>query len=289
MFKRFLTIIVALACVMHASAQQKTPMLKFGSDGDFKILQVSNCTDNSGAVSQATAGFISRLMEIEKPQLVVFTIGRQGMGSAAKASHSLKELCGETPYAVVSRDMQPAALPVMSSGGTSPIQVIYLMGEDVSFDLIAWYRQQSRKFTTNNSGTPLPAVAFLTKPLPEYAEAYDEYGSQKMLKKLISHTGNKGGDITCQENNSGLFTSMHECGDVRGIFCGYDDSNDFALVWKNIMLAYCRNTNSESMSEPGARVVVLKETDETFNTYIRNDNNEVVDRCTFPQNFTVTK
>ena len=42
--------------------------------------------------------------------------------------------------------------------------------EWIDFSQIEWYRSQSNKFTGENNGSPLPALAFFHIPLPEYKE-----------------------------------------------------------------------------------------------------------------------
>lgn len=54
-------------------------------------------------------------------------------------------------------------------------QVKSVPGYDwIKFDQIAWYREQSKTFTENNGGTPLPALAFFHIAIPEYKDALME-------------------------------------------------------------------------------------------------------------------
>lgn len=62
--------------------------------------------------------------------------------------------------------------------------------------------------------------------------------------------------------NTGMFAAMKESGDVMGIFVGHDHDNDYAVMWKGILLAYGRFTggNTEYNHLPnGARIIVLDE------------------------------
>lgn len=292
MLKRILTLTMAamLGCFFHADAQTNADNLRFGQNREFKILQVGSCTDNSGNISPSALDLIGRQISIEGPQLVVFTLGANGAGAAATVLPAAEKICGDVPFAIVSGDDNAnVALPVKSANGSAVEHVVYLINGDPSFEEVAWYRQQSKKFAGQNAGRPMPSTAFLYKPLPEYQEAFSEFGGQKMLKKTISHTGNKRGDISCRENNTGLFTSMHECGDVAAVFSAYDEDNDFALAWKNIMLAYGRNSKADGSSPFGVRVIIINESGNNLLTYIRNENNEVIDKCSFPDEFTIIK
>lgn len=42
-----------------------------------------------------------------------------------------------------------------------------------------------------------------------------------------------------------LFTSVKECGDVMGIFVGHDHDNDYAVAYKEVLLAYGRYTGGK--------------------------------------------
>lgn len=86
-----------------------------------------------------------------------------------------------------------------------------------------------------------------------------------------------------------LFTSVKECGDVMGIFVGHDHDNDYAVAYKEVLLAYGRYTGGKTvyndLSSNGARVIVLHEGERRFDTYIRVANNEMESFVTFPNSF----
>ena len=57
-----------------------------------------------------------------------------------------------------------------------------------------------------------------------------------------------------------MFAAMKEAGDVMGMFVGHDHDNDYAVMWKGILLAYGRFTggNTEYNHLPnGARIIVF--------------------------------
>ena len=63
-----------------------------------------------------------------------------------------------------------ALLYCMDSHSYSPLKDV--KGYNwLTFDQINWYREQSAAYKTQNSGQPLPALAFFHIPLPEYHEA----------------------------------------------------------------------------------------------------------------------
>lgn len=131
----------------------------------------------------------------------------------------------------------------------------------IHFDQIAWYRQTSARFTKENGGNPLPALAFFHIALPEY-DAIPNNGT--ML-------GEKNEGSGASKINSGLFASFIEMGDVMGAFVGHDHDNDFIGTHYQIALAYGRVTGTDAYGdlERGMRVIELKENERSFDTWVR--------------------
>ncbi len=149
---------------------------------------------------------------------------------------------------------------------------------------VGWYREQSRKFTHSNHGKPLSALAFFHIPLPEYAQAWNN--------EQTPPVGVRNEDECSPEINTGMFAAMLECGDVMGTFAGHDHYNDYIGVSYNIALAYGRNTKPEKSSEEplaGARVILLKELERKFDTWIRELNGNKVLECSWPGSFAETR
>ena len=131
----------------------------------------------------------------------------------------------------------------------------------IHFDQVAWYRQTSARFTKENGGNPLPALAFFHIALPEY-DAIPNNGT--ML-------GEKNEGSGASKINSGLFASFIEMGDVMGTFVGHDHDNDFIGTHYQIALAYGRVTGTDAYGdlERGMRVIELKENERSFDTWVR--------------------
>ena len=131
----------------------------------------------------------------------------------------------------------------------------------IHFDQIAWYRQTSARFTKENGGNPLPALAFFHIALPEY-DAIPNNGTMLGEKKEGSGAS---------KINSGLFASFIEMGDVMGAFVGHDHDNDFIGTHYQIALAYGRVTGTDAYGdlERGMRVIELKENERSFDTWVR--------------------
>ena len=171
-----------------------------------------------------------------------------------------------------------AVLYCMDSHSYSPLKDV--KGNAwLTFDQVNWYRQQSAAYTAQNGGKPLPAHAFFHIPVPEYNEAASDENA--ILR------GTRMEEACAPILNTGMFAAMKESGDVMGIFVGHDHDNDYAVMWKGILLAYGRFTggNTEYNHLPnGARIIVLDEGARTFTSWIRQKDG-IVDKVTYPASF----
>ena len=185
------------------------------------------------------------------------------------------------------------SLPIQSSNGKRTAAVLYCIDTHnkpaiggiggyqwISHNQITWYRQRSMVYKQKNGGKPVPSLAFLHIPLPEfnYATANTQcpmYGSR--LEKAYSPS-----------LNSGMFASIKEMGDIMGVFCGHDHDNDYAVSYFNVLLAHGRfsggNTEYNHLKR-GARVIVLKEGKREFDTWIREVGGNVLYRTTYPKSY----
>ncbi len=149
-------------------------------------------------------------------------------------------------------------------------------------DQVEWYGKESRAITEAHGGKPLPAVAFLHIPLPEYSYAlrenmeYRSYGTHRE-------------SVCCSHFNSGIFCKMVECGDVMAVFCGHDHDNDFSVGYYGIMLAYGRysgaNTVYNSLGLNGCRVIKLHEGSRTLDSYLRLRGGYIKDTTHYPEDY----
>ncbi len=132
--------------------------------------------------------------------------------------------------------------------------------EWISFDQIAWYREQSKSFTRKNGGNPYPALAFFHIPLPEYKQVI----GKKTTVGIQEET------VCSPDLNSGLYTAMLESKDVMGMFTGHDHNNNYIGVLHDICLAYGNVTGRQCYGKigRGARVIELYENARKFDTWI---------------------
>ena len=150
----------------------------------------------------------------------------------------------------------------------------------IKFNQIDWYRKQSMQFTNRNNGTPLPALAFFHIALPEYKDA--------IMEEKNVFFGTRGEGVCCPTVNSGFFTSVKECGDIMGIFVGHDHDNDYAIMYKDVLLAYGRYTGGNTVYNNlpnGARIILLQECKRSFETYIHSAYTDKEYTVTYPDSF----
>lgn len=188
-------------------------------------------------------------------------------------------------------------LPVRSSDGKQDAAVLYCLdshsyssvpgvgGYDyIKFDQIDWYRKNSAAYTRRNGGQPVPSLAFFHIALPEFNQAASDENAILV--------GTRKERACAPQLNSGLFASMKEMGDILGIFVGHDHDDDYAVSWKGILLAYGRYTGGDTVYNNlpnGARVIELTEGERTFTSWIRLKDGEIVQRITYPSDFTKKK
>lgn len=88
-------------------------------------------------------------------------------------------------------------------------------------------------------------------------------------------TGARGEEICCPAINSGLFAAFHEKGEVLGAFCGHDHLNDFEARLHGVRLCYGRATGYNAYPSTdftrGVRIVELRDGVRGFETWLRLD------------------
>ncbi len=322
--KLFLAL-VSLCMTAFCFAQKSE--LQFNKDGKFKIVQFTDVHFKyKNPASDIALERINQVLDEEQPDFVIFTGDVVYSAPADKGMLQVLEQVSKRklPFVVtfgnhdneqgmtreqlydiirqVPGNLMPDRGSVLSpdyvltvkasSDAKKDAAVLYCMDshsysplKDVkgyawlTFDQVNWYRQQSAAYTARNGGKPLPALAFFHIPVPEYNEAASDENA--ILR------GTRMEEACAPKLNTGMFTAMKESGDVMGIFVGHDHDNDYAVMWKGILLAYGRFTggNTEYNHLPnGARIIVLDEGARTFTSWIRQKDG-VVDKISYPASF----
>ena len=153
----------------------------------------------------------------------------------------------------------------------------------IDYTQIDWFTEEKKRLCTE-FGDGCRSLFFFHIPLMEYQEALDAGAA----------IGNYREKICMSEINSGAFGAMKEMGDVLGVFCGHDHTNDFAADWHGIKLCYGRVTGycdhrrggypANDAYERGSRIIILDQQNvDKLDTYIYLEGGRVV-RQTSEQN-----
>ncbi len=187
----------------------------------------------------------------------------------------------QSPYFIGEKgpdDIQGAGnyvVPVYGSDGKRPAALLYCLDSNdyptlkdygtydwIHFNQIDWYRERSARYTEENGGKPLPALAFFHIPLPEYKEII---GAETTLGRMEE------GGVASPDINTGFFASLLEMGDVMCTFVGHDHENDYIGMLYDKALAYGRVSGWDAYGdfERGGRVIELREGKFEFDSWIR--------------------
>jgi hypothetical protein len=223
---------------------------------------------------------IIKIFEAAKmPFAVVF--GNHDSEAASRISRpEIVDILLRSPYFVGEKGPEDIhgcgnyVLPVLESKSNKTAALLYCFDSNdytgnyklgnyapIYLDQVMWYRQQSEHFTSSNNGKPLPALAFFHIPLQEYNFAANG-------KNVL---GNKKEGVGGSRQNTGLFSSFLDKGDVMGVFVGHNHNNDYIGQEAGIALAFGRTTGADAYGnlERGGRIIELEENDFVFNTWIR--------------------
>lgn len=325
MKKAFVTSLLAL---LLTGAVRAAEPLRFGTDGKFKIVQFTDIHFKPGDGRSDTALVrIDEVMRAERPDLVLLTGDIIYAKPAEKALRTVLDRVAAhgVPFGILFGNhddeqglsraellriaqtyplnrstTEPGVhgycnytLPLLAHEGADTLAMVYCFDSNaysqikgiggydyIRSDQVEWYRRTSRAITAAHGGKPVPAYAFFHIPLPEYHEAVADENATLIGTRM---------ERACAPAlNSGLFTAMKECGDVRAMFVGHDHDNDYATLWRGILLAYGRYTGGNTVYnhlENGARIIELRTDGQRFDTWIRLGGGRVINRVTCPDSF----
>lgn len=141
---------------------------------------------------------------------------------------------------------------------------------------VDWFRKESDKYKEAQKDT-LPALAFFHIPLPEYTLAFNDMKNKRVGVRY---------EAECPPSiNTGMFAAMLESGDVMGTFVGHDHVNDYLVDYYGIALTYgcfSGSANTYQRSKNGARIIKLFENERKFETFIRENDGNIVYPVSFP-------
>ena len=143
----------------------------------------------------------------------------------------------------------------------------------ISYEQSDWYRRTAAAHK-GEAGPGVPGLCFLHIPFPEYEDVW----------RAGQCVGMKGENVCAPKINTGFFASLFEAGEVNGVFAGHDHVNDYIGRHFGIYLAYGKVTGYDTYPRDGqprgARVILLREGERSFETWIRLDDGRELYRLT---------
>ena len=289
--KRVLFFLFLMGVGLVSLYAQKSA-LKFNEAGEFKIVQFTDVHFKYGnPASDIALERIDEVLKAERPDLVVLTGDVIYAKPADKGMRTVLERVSahNVPFVVTfgnhDDEQGMTRTQLYDIIRSVPGCLMPDRGEQASPDYTLTVQSSDGKgshaaFTEANGGQPLPALSFFHIPLPEYNQAASSEGAILIGTRM---------EKACAPAlNTGMFTAMKEAGDVMGVFVGHDHDNDYAVMWHGILLAYGRYTGGNTVYNHlpnGARVIVLKEGQRTFDTWIDLAGGQQVNRSTYPDSF----
>lgn len=225
---------------------------------------------------------IALIMEKNKvPWCIVFGNHDDEMGLMSK--EEMMDLYRSFPHNISSHGPKDISgignynLLVRNSKTNKPIFNIYLLDSGsygpkeiggygwINFSQIQWYRELSEELRKEHR-SPMPSLMFTHIPLPEFKNLWNSGRAQ----------GNRNKKECPPKINSGLFASLLEMKDVKGIFVGHDHTNDYIGDYYGIKLGYCPATGYRGYGLQNygraARVFFIREEyPDNFETWIVKD------------------
>ena len=121
------------------------------------------------------------------------------------------------------------------------------------YSQLLWYWDTSVALE-NYNGKQIPGMMYFQVPIYQFQLLLRNQQQTGVQGTLNSNTRK----ITASERESGALWACYERGDVKHIFCGYNEKNDFSGKYLGITMAFCSTVGTSAAPETaGARVVTI--------------------------------
>ncbi|MBR5500661.1 MAG: hypothetical protein IKV74_03955 [Clostridia bacterium] len=121
----------------------------------------------------------------------------------------------------------------------------------IHFTQRLWYWNTSLEMQEANGGKSVPGMMYMQVPPYQFRYIFrnkDRTGMTGIAKEKQSSP----------ERDSGIVWTAYERADIKGIFCGYNEANDYAGTYLDMLFAQCSTIGkSDYETTRGARVVEL--------------------------------
>ncbi len=121
----------------------------------------------------------------------------------------------------------------------------------IHFTQRLWYYNTSVQMQKDNGGTLVPGMMYFQVAPQQFRMIYKNKDRTNMI-------GSSSEKQSSPERESGIVWTLYERGDIKGLFCGYEEQNDYQGNYVNMVLAHCSTVGKTTKAETaGARVVNL--------------------------------
>lgn len=282
-------VLLALAAFMVLSlpGQAQQTILKYNSNGKFKIVQFTDVHYIYGdSRSNIALERINEVIDAEKPDLVMFTgdviygkPAEEGLRQVLKqvsdkkipfavtfgnhddeqglSGKQLYDIIKTIPYNLTTTvngisGVTNFILPVKSSDGSKDANILYTFDSHTYSKLKGIGGYDYLKFDQidwyrDNSMKYTKQNG--GEPIPSLAFFHIPVPEYNLAAadETAILVGTRKEKACAPQLNSGLFASMREMGDIMGTFVGHDHDNDYAVYYKGILLCYGRYTGGNTV------------------------------------------
>ena len=139
---------------------------------------------------------------------------------------------------------------------------------------IRWFAETNQSWLTKNQNAQ--SLLFFHIPIPEYRQAFDNGEFRNGVRME---------DECSPKINTGMFSEMVLQGNVLGSFVGHDHNNNYVAQLFKIALCYGYFSGGNSYGDiplNGARIILLKENERTFTTWLRRIDEKILYKVELP-------
>ena len=130
------------------------------------------------------------------------------------------------------------------------------------YSQLLWYWDTSVALETQ-AGQKIPGMMYFQVPIYQF-QLLIRNQKQTNVQGTLSSQSRK---ITASERESGVLWACYERGDVKNIFCGYNEKNDFSGTYLGITMAFCSTVGTSALqTTAGARVISIAQNGATTTT-----------------------
>lgn len=238
--------------------------------------------------TQMLKDIVSRLDSYKIPWCLVYG-NHDAEQEMSRAEMSQIIVSGEYSMNTLNEEGELADVRIPVEGNkkkSSPLDIYMLDSHDYSKnpsvggyawfnqDQIHWLRMNCLEATAENNGNHVPSFAFFHIPFPEFYDAW-VLAEEKHHNGVTGLRGEYGGH---PKINSGMYAAMLETGNVIGVFCGHDHDSDYIVPYNGIALVYGRYSGDDTVYNHlahGTRVILVKEGESAFRTWIHEDDGRI--------------